>query len=235
MGKLRKIGIGAGIIVGIFFALVVVAVVASMNEDGAENFTSSESEQDPPEVKSYPTDISYKELQRFPDKYKGTLIEFEGCVVYTFESDDDTYGVIAVVPTHKNCDEHISSSKPEFRVRHDIDKEQGRILVDDRVIVVGEFDHLWSNTHRTDVPSIQSTKVLIVNKDMIGVDVDNLRGMINNSDLTEGLKAAYLDMIELNCENNITYLQSKAIGKLAKEKCLQTIEEKVKESIAADD
>ncbi len=95
MDKIKKIGIGFGIFVTIFFILIVIIAVTNFEQDKVEQELWSElRNMSIEELHESSVSWYYDDLLRNPEKYKGKIIEFDGKIFRVDLLDNGDYALI---------------------------------------------------------------------------------------------------------------------------------------------
>lgn len=159
MGKLKKIGIIAGLAVGGFF-VILFAVGAYLVSSGNYNTSSTESrtELSKDEIKATAVnDLTYDELMRHNESYIGKMVHYKGTVLQVHNIYGNNYQLVI----------DISKSFMGGDMVH-LNYEGERFLEDDRVefygIVKGLIDYETIFGGTTTIPEINAEILELVKK-----------------------------------------------------------------------
>ena len=91
MGKLKKVGIGIGIVIAVFFVLVIAWGVSMQQREDQLKEAQKVATLTPEEVKAQTIEVSYDDLMRNNENYVGKIVHYKGEIVQSQNVYGDTY------------------------------------------------------------------------------------------------------------------------------------------------
>jgi hypothetical protein len=91
MGKAKKFGIGIGIVIGVFFALVIAVGITSQQREEELKETQRIATLTPDEIKAQAIEATYDDLMRNNEDYVDKIVHYTGKIVQAQNVFGDTY------------------------------------------------------------------------------------------------------------------------------------------------